>query len=211
MTRFESSSPRKVTREHSSREEEERDLTIRYLQHGPVIEIIDRIVDCLGGISLEFDRWDEEYIKGPGCYIAVVCGSSVGEYADPMGKNRWDTDQCESIFEEMENLYSTMLETARTCDGAIITSVDGIILQQMVRLKDRRFSESEKEWIEYADWMGSRHMSAVDTSTRSDVVAAITLSEENGRVTVCIDGKYEDYTREDLGGRWRLTDHPMLE
>ncbi|WP_228842307.1 hypothetical protein [Halococcus agarilyticus] len=46
-------------------------------------------------------------------------------------------------------------------------------------------------------------MNALDTSTRDDVVAAITLSEENGRVTVFADGEFEDYSREEIGGRWR--------
>jgi DNA integrity scanning protein DisA with diadenylate cyclase activity len=58
----------------------------------------------------------------------------------------------------------------------------------------------------YADWMGARHMSAVDTSTRDPVVAAVTLSEEDGRVTVFEDGAYEDATRDALGGDWRGDD-----
>ena len=173
--------------------------------------MIDRIVGCLESISLEFDRWDEEYIKGPGFYIVIVSGSSIEGYADPMGNNRWDTNKCKSLFESPEKLYETILETALTADGAVVASVDGIILPQMVRLKDRKFSNPEKEWAKYADWMGSRHMSAVDTSTRDSVVVAITLSEENGRVTVCVDGKYEDYTRDELGGQWRLQDSPMLK
>ncbi|WEL27507.1 Diadenylate cyclase (plasmid) [Haloferax volcanii] len=40
--------------------------------------------------------------------------------------------------------------------------------------------------------MGARHMSALETSTREEVVATITLSEEDGRVTVFTDGTFED-------------------
>jgi DNA integrity scanning protein DisA with diadenylate cyclase activity len=31
----------------------------------------------------------------------------------------------------------------------------------------------------------------------------VTVSEENGRVSVFRDGAYEDYERNELGGRWR--------
>jgi diadenylate cyclase len=46
-------------------------------------------------------------------------------------------------------------------------------------------------------------MSALDTSLRDDVVTAVTLSEEDGRVTVFTDGAFEDDNRTTLGGRWR--------
>lgn len=46
-------------------------------------------------------------------------------------------------------------------------------------------------------------MNALDTSLRDDVVATVTLSEENGRVTVFADGEFDDYSREEIGGRWR--------
>ena len=58
----------------------------------------------------------------------------------------------------------------------------------------------------YADWMGSRHMSVLDTSLREDVVATITLSEATGRVTVFSDGRYESVDRNATGGRWRVAE-----
>ena len=45
--------------------------------------------------------------------------------------------------------------------------------------------------LPYAGWMGARHMSALETSTRKEVIAAVTLSEEDGRVTVFTDGRFE--------------------
>ena len=45
---------------------------------------------------------------------------------------------------------------------------------------------------EFTAPMGTRHMSALETSTRKEVVATITLSEEDGRVTVFTDGTFED-------------------
>ncbi len=211
MHSIKSSSPANVRREHVKQHLIERhavdgDLSVPYSLHEHVAQMIDIIVYCLENISLEFDRWGEAYVKGPGFYIVIVSGDSVDEYADPMGDNRWDTERCESVFDDVDEFHRTVLTTATECDGAVIVSVDGVILPQMVRLRDRRFSEREEKRIEYADWMGSRHMSAVDTSTRENVVATITLSEENGRVTICVNGEYEDYSRAELGGRWRADD-----
>ena len=49
--------------------------------------------------------------------------------------------------------------------------------------------------LEYPDWMGTKPMSALETSLRKNVLWAVTLSEEDGRVTT--------YPREEIGGRWR--------
>ena len=54
--------------------------------------------------------------------------------------------------------------------------------------------------------MGSRHMSALETSIRPSVVATVTLSEETGRVSVFRDGNVRSYKRDELGGKWRKTD-----
>jgi len=51
--------------------------------------------------------------------------------------------------------------------------------------------------------MGTKHMSALETSLRKNVLWAVTLSEEDGRVTTYLDGTYQDYPREEIGGRWR--------
>jgi DNA integrity scanning protein DisA with diadenylate cyclase activity len=51
--------------------------------------------------------------------------------------------------------------------------------------------------------MGAKHMSALETSIREEVLWVITLSEEDGRVTTFLDGTYQDYPREEIGGRWR--------
>jgi len=46
-------------------------------------------------------------------------------------------------------------------------------------------------------------MSALETSIREEVLWVITLSEEDGRVTTFLNGTYQDYPREGIGGRWR--------
>ncbi len=41
--------------------------------------------------------------------------------------------------------------------------------------------------------MGIRHRSALKTATREKVITATTLSEEDGRVTIFTDERFEDY------------------
>ncbi|WP_317987402.1 hypothetical protein [Haloprofundus halobius] len=77
-------------------------------------------------------------------------------------------------------------------DGAVVISVDGVIQRQMVRFLD--FTPDTvpqgEHAVEYEDWMGSRHMSAADTSVRPEVVTTITLSEEAGRLTLFEEGRH---------------------
>ncbi|MCU4751385.1 diadenylate cyclase [Halobacteria archaeon AArc-curdl1] len=185
-------------------------LTIDYGTHEPVHELIEIITYCVEGVSIEFTRWDEEYVRGPGLYFVVVSGSSVVDFADPMGHNRWPIDDCEMVSEDLNRFYEATNEVALTRDGAIVVSVNGVLLEQMVRFKDLTTEELSRldgvDQIEYAGWMGERHMSAVDTSARQDVVAAITLSEEDGRVTVFKDGGFQDSPRDRLGGERRAVE-----
>lgn len=182
-------------------------LTIAYVRHRRIEEMIDVIRYCLESISLQFDRWDEPHVKGPGFYLAIVSGVSLTEYADPMGTNRWPTEICRTISDDIEPFYEAAARVASEADGAVLASIDGVLLPQMVRLKDLSHAEIEARIgspTPYEDWMGSRHMSALDTSLRDDVVATITLSEETGRVTVFCDGKFDAAERAEIGGRWRV-------
>jgi len=43
---------------------------------------------------------------------------------------------------------------------------------------------------------------------REEVIWAITLSEEDGRVTTFRNGTYQDYPRDQIGGRWRPEEDP---
>jgi hypothetical protein len=81
---------------------------------------------------------------------------------------------------------------------------DGTIQEQMVRVRSPHHAEVPGvAELEYPDWMGTKHMSALETSLRQNVLWAITLSEEDGRVTTYLNGTYQDYPREEIGGRWR--------
>jgi len=182
-------------------------LTIAYVRHRRIKEMIDVVRYCLEAISLGFDRWDEPHIKGPGFYLAIVSGASLAEYADPMGANRWPIETCRSVSDDIEPFYEAAARVASEGDGAVLASIDGVLLPQMVRLKDLSHAEIEARVgtsTPYEDWMGSRHMSALDTSLRDDVVATITLSEETGRVTVFCDGMFDAAERAEIGGRWRV-------
>ncbi|MFC6988524.1 hypothetical protein ACFQJD_07015 [Haloplanus sp. GCM10025708] len=183
-------------------------LRIDYVDHDGVDRLLDLVTYCLEGISLEFDRWEEEYVRGPGLYFAIVSGSTVADYADPMGDDRWPVDKCRYVFDDIDLFYQVAREVATSRDGAVVITVDGAIHGQMVRFRDLTDEELDRlddvDEVEYAGWMGSRHMSAADTSARHEVVATVTLSEEDGRVTVFTDGTFADAERAELGGGWRV-------
>lgn len=181
------------------------DLAIDYARHEGVVEIVEWIRYTFEELSLSFDNWDDEFSRGPGMYVAIVSGRTVAEFADPMGTNRWPVDECPVIDPGVDGFYEAAETVAWTRDGAVVVSVDGVIMSQMVRFRDP-VPGSEVESTDYDPWMGSRHMSALDTSGRPSVVATLTLSEEDGRVTVFRDRTYETTYSEDLGGRWRRQD-----
>jgi hypothetical protein len=185
-------------------------LRITYADHERVRQLIDLLVYCAEGISVAFDGWDDRHTRGPGLYFVVVSGNSVREYADPMGDNRWPIAECRTVTDDYERFYDIAADVAFSRDGAVIVSVDGVLMEQMVRLRDLTPDDlaalPDTDHVDYANWMGARHMSAADTSARPDVVSAVTLSEEDGRVTVFHDGTFDDTLRERLGGEWRVGD-----
>lgn len=184
---------------------DESSLTFQYVNHPPVRELIHTVTDSVESVSLDFDRWETKYVRGPGLYIVVVAGTSIGEYADPMGANRWPVEECAVVT--VDSFFGAARTVALNRDGAVVITVDGTIHEQMVRLKDlpeeERCSADGTRKITYADWMGARHMSALETSLREEVVATITLSGETGRVTRFQDGEYTSSRREELGAEWR--------
>lgn len=178
------------------------------VEYTTVTELTECITYAIESISLTFDRWDEEYVRGPGLYFVVVAGTHSGAYADPLGENTWPTEICRVVTENLDGFVEAARTVGFTCDGAIIISTDGTVQEQMVRIKSPTDSEVEAadRTIEYADWMGTKHLSAIEVSIREEVVAAITLSEENGRMSVFEGGEYDDYQRNELGGKWRPKD-----
>ncbi|MFC6723249.1 diadenylate cyclase [Halobium palmae] len=162
--------------------------------------MIDVIRFCVETISIEFDGWAESHDHGPGLYFAVVCGGSVQGYADTMGDERWPVDSSEHVLADISAFYEAAKEVSRTRDGAVVVSVDGVVLSQMVRF--RNLPSGPETGVDYEDWMGSRHMSALDTSTRDEVIVTITLSGENGRVSVFEDGGFTTERQSELDRRW---------
>lgn len=184
-------------------------LRIDYPDHEQVIELIDVVTFCVEGVSVAFTDWDDEAARGPGLYVVVVAGDTLSDYADPMGANRWPVEDCRVVTDDLDAFFEAASDVAMTRDGAVVVSVDGTVLEQMVRFRDLTPEELADldgvDQIVYADWMGARHMSAADTSARPDVVAAVTLSEEDGRVSIFRDGRFDEYEREQLGGAWCAT------
>lgn len=155
-------------------------------------------------LSLEFTNWDEPHVSGPSLYFVVVSDVGFDEYADPLGANRWPVDRCNVVSEPVGKLVDVARDVAFSCDGAVVIAADGTIQEQMVRIRSPSPEDIERAGgVSSADWMGTKHLSALEISTREEVLWAVTLSEENGRVTSFLNGSYQDYTRAELGGRWR--------
>lgn len=177
----------------------EKTSSIQTLQH--------RILDCIESISLNFESYDDDRLKGPGLYIAIVAARSVAPFAEPMGANTWPVETCPNVREDLDRFYTALETVAESRDGGICIGVDGTMLEQMVRfttVSDTELPEGmSASELTYADWMGARHMSAYETSLRPAVISTLTLSEETGRVTTFHGDGYETRTRETLGEPWR--------
>ncbi|MEF8757979.1 MAG: hypothetical protein V5A33_07055 [Halobacteriales archaeon] len=167
-------------------------------------ELMDLVRYTAETLSLVFDRWGEQYVAGPGLYVLIVADIDFGEYTDPLGANTWPIEQCQVVSDDPEAFLEAARDVAFSRDGAVVIAGDGTIQEQMVRVRNLSAAEEgSKEGIVAADWMGTKHLSALEASTRDQVLWAVTLSEEDGRVTTFLDGSYRDYKREELGGRWR--------
>jgi hypothetical protein len=175
------------------------------VEYSTVPELIDRITHAVEGISLGFDRWEEEFVSGPSLYFIVVSGASTRSYADPLGRNRWPVELSEQVCADFDAFVEAADRVAFECDGAVVISTDGTVQERMVRIRSPSATEADEglDEVEYADWMGTKHLSAAEASVRPEVFAAVTLSEETGRVTVFQDGSFVDFTRKQLGGPWR--------
>ena len=151
--------------------------------------LVETIVDALVAVSDEFDQWDKPYVRGPGLYVLVV-DEAPSAYSEPMGDARWPVERCDNVQEDPDGFVATASAVGMSQDGAVVVDADGSIAPQMVRLHDRAATGSpgHEEAIEFRDWMGARHMSAMDASVRQGVVAAVTLSEEDGDVSLFVDG-----------------------
>lgn len=167
-------------------------------------KLMDLLKYAAESLSIEFDRWGEQYVSGPSLYFLVVADVDFGDYADPLGANSWPVDRCQVVTDSPEAFIEAARDVAFTRDGAVVITADGTIQDQMVRVRSPSTAEVRgRDAITAADWMGTKHLSAVEASTRKEVLAAVTVSEEDGRVTIFQDGSYDDYERDELGGRWR--------
>jgi hypothetical protein len=123
-------------------------------------------------------------------------------FVDPLGTNRWPVESAQALPADLTAAAHVAADVAFDCDGAVVVAADGTFQEQMVRVRpvpDRTVIKSG-----HPDWMSAKHMSALEASTRKGILAAVTLSEETGRVTVFRDGGYVDRERDELGGRWRV-------
>jgi diadenylate cyclase len=167
-------------------------------------DLMDQIRYTAESLSMGFDQWGETYVSGPSLYVLIVAEVNFDSYTDPLGETRWPVERCRVATESPEAFTKVAQDVAFSRDGAVVITGDGTIQEQMVRVRSPSREEVEGVGqLNYADWMGTKHMSALETSLREDVLWAITLSEEDGRVTTFLDGTYQDYPRTEIGGRWR--------
>lgn len=182
-------------------------LEFQYARSPRIRYLRNRIHDCVESISIQFDGYGDEHVRGPGIYLAIVSGRSVDSFAESMGANTWPTDICASVSDDIDAFHEAASTVAYSCDGGVCVGLDGTVLEQMVRFQNVRDEDLPDSVtvssLEYADWMGARHMSAYETSLRPEVLTTITLSEETGRVTTFGGGGYETVTRDEIGSPWR--------
>lgn len=185
-------------------------LTFDYESSAQTRTLIERLTDCVESLSIGFDGYGDDQIKGPGLYVAIVTCRTVADCADPMGSNRWPVETCSNILDDFDRCFEAAAAVARSRDGGVVVGVDGTVLEQMVRFRNVDSEELPPDVslddLEYADWMGARHMSAHELSLRPEVVVAITLSEETGRVATFDSGEYETVPRSSIGEPWRATE-----
>jgi hypothetical protein len=168
-----------------------------------VPRLTELVTYAVESVSLCFERWEEPFVRGPSLYFVLVAGVHSGDYADPLGENRWPVETCRVVEEDLDRFVEAARTVAFECDGAVLVSADRTVQERMVRIKSRGELGRPDATVEYADWMGTKHMSAAEISVHEDVFAAVTLSEETGRMTVFDDGGFDTYRREELGQRWR--------
>jgi hypothetical protein len=165
---------------------------------------VDELTDLLRyvaeDVSLGFERWGDRYVRGPSLYFVVASGTRFDRYADPLGSNRWPIETVRNVDTDLADTVRVARDVAFECDGAIVVTADGTVQEQMVRVRAPLDGSAPPE---YPEWMSAKHLSALEVSTLEAVLSAVTLSEENGRVTVFEDGQYEDHRRAELGDPWR--------
>lgn len=162
--------------------------------------VVDSVRHCAERVRLTFDRWGDPHAHGPGLYFLIEDRATAG-FVQPMGRNRWPVEECADTVSDPDALVGAATSVALTCDGAVVVHPDGTIREKMVRIEQLSAVARERVGdLPYAEWMGTRHMSGLETSTRPEVFAVVTLSEEDGRVTVFRNGTFEDSHAHAAGG-----------
>ena len=136
--------------------------------------LMDQIRYAAESLSLDFDRWEEPHVAGPSLYVLIVAEMSFDGFTDPLGANKWPIKRCQLVTDSLDKFTEVARDVALTRDGAIIVTADGTIQEQMMRVRNPSPGEmSGGDDIAPADWMGTKHLSALETSLREEVIWAI--------------------------------------
>lgn len=172
----------------------EEKATAGYGEDDRVSDWIDTMEEYMKQLSYEFDDYGEEHVKGPGLYVAFVSDYSLGDLGTPRDPNTWESLD-EDRYVDDDELYDELKDVANEDDLAIVVWMNGKLHEYNVRFD----TPDDKDDLNYESGMGSRHMSALEISSREEVVISMTLSEEEGTVTKFRDGeKFDELTREEI-------------
>lgn len=114
-----------------------------------------------------FDKSDDHHVSG----MRQIGVNPIQKYLN----------LCEESFSR--DIHSLFREGA---DGAIIVNRDGQVIGSKVYLV------VDDSSLDVPDGCGTRHISAASFSTRNDIVAVFTLSEESGVVRTWKNGSYQE-------------------
>lgn len=120
--------------------------------------------------------------------ILIVLGifgteSSIVSGMRSLSNDRFDTYTNVNFLQYKEDVIK-LFSTGN--DGAIIINQDGQVLAENIYLI------VDEPSVDIPEGTGTRHISAASFSTRTDVLATFTLSEETGIVRIWKDGTYTE-------------------
>lgn len=92
-------------------------LRVEYTTVGALTDLITYAIES---ISLGFDRWGQEYVRGPRLYFVVLTGVHLGHYADSLGENTWPIETCRVVPDDLDRFVKAAQTVGLTHDGAVM-------------------------------------------------------------------------------------------
>jgi len=128
----------------------------------------------------------------------------------PARREQGPINRCQLVTDSLDKFTAVARDVAFTRDGAVIVTADGTIQEQMVRVRNPSSTDAGRRRRRSGRLDGDETPERAGNPLREEVIWAITLSEEDGRVTTFLNGTYQDYpaTRSAADGDPRRTRGP---